>query len=283
MSNAHRTPNEKIESYLRNKMSEDEKVAFQFELLQNERLRADLEAFRTMQKGTQAATIKQQNATPSWRKYITGLVILFSTTLITMLYFYPSSEQKTTDLQSFPVSKSAIPTLVKDTLTTEKVPTKADAPLMESSSPKKIIIPPATPPTPPLKKTPPSQPIAANFHPNPVLENLIGSQVRGNDLTFALTLPTSLNHTQNLPLHITLITEEEPNDYLFRWLLFSNQAADYQNFQPLKEVPLDFAKADENYVFEQALSLDLPAGLYYYLIEDVDSGDIFNVGKVEVK
>ncbi|MFK7932822.1 MAG: hypothetical protein AB8G22_04890 [Saprospiraceae bacterium] len=277
---------ESIERYLRSKMSEEEKVVFQFELLQDATLREKLDATRLLQKSVQAATIQQQAAKKKRTTFIAGATFLCIALLVLAFYFYPKTEQSTPNLESLPIPESVSPIAI-DSIP-QQPPAKAKSatnpvpqePIKEKVNPKP---PKKTTPPPIVKPTPKSQPIASNFQPNPALENLIGSQVRGNDFTFTSNLPSALNTTDALSLSVNLTTAEDPSDYLFRWLLFSNQAADYQNFNPLKEVPLTFSAANGNYTFEQNIPLDLSAGLYYYLIEDMDSGDIFDVGKLEVK
>lgn len=130
--------------------------------------------------------------------------------------------------------------------------------------------------------------IAANFEPNAQLEALFDSQVRGEEYRFQVLQPTADANIKDedgkvrLPVSGILETSADKVDVPFRLLLFSNKKGDYENFKPILKRNLDFKKDSDVFRFSLNTEMRLPQGLYYFLIENEDSGMVYHIGRVYV-
>lgn len=130
--------------------------------------------------------------------------------------------------------------------------------------------------------------LAANFEPNPALEALLNSDLRGQQYRFNVLHPTPnarltyRNGQAELAVDGTLETPEASVSTPFRVLLFSNKQEDYRQFKPVLSEPLALEKTNLGFRFSFDKSLRLPQGLYYLMIEDEDSGKSYFVIKVRV-
>jgi len=136
------------------------------------------------------------------------------------------------------------------------------------------------------KVSPSSLPIAANFEPNTMLVTHIGNAIRGGNYEFELILPRqnqalSINQNECVFQFSGLLKANKAslNDD-FQVHLFSNKKKDYENFHPIFTLPLVFEKKEKGFVFDVIHQQKLPKGLYYYLLEDANSGEMIKVGKV---
>lgn len=129
--------------------------------------------------------------------------------------------------------------------------------------------------------------VAARFEPNPRLESLLGTQFRGDACRFRLDEPRANGQLVKkagsavFRLSGTIETNAETAALPpFRVLLFSNRPSDYEQFQPLflQDLPVEKTGASPRFRLDKALKL--PPGLYYFLIEDPDTGMLYHVGKV---
>ncbi|MEQ1746557.1 MAG: hypothetical protein ABMA02_14090 [Saprospiraceae bacterium] len=168
--------------------------------------------------------------------------------------------------------------------------TPADQPVAQTPLPSK-------PPADAGKKTPPPahppkarEPrlLAADFRPNPRLEAMINTQFRGDKYQFQINRPapgTNLSRKQKqvaFRLEGTVETDVREISAPFRVLVFSNLLEDYEQFRPAYAARLSFEKTDHVFSFRLDERLALAPGLYYFLIEDEDSGMVFHAGKVSV-
>lgn len=278
-------PDEQIEQYLRNEMSEAEKIDFQFQLLQNESLRKELAAMRVIQKNSIALPLKTVKSQLSWW----WLPLLLSGVLGLLYFAFFSFDKEPPLLDAFPVvvpekqqDETVIPRPDIDSLEKDKPSLKKATPATEIPTEQRLSPPPSS-----IKKTPP--PIAANFEANPVLEKFMGSSVRGDSFDFSVLIPSAnavfKTNTGSFEFQLQgqVRTEEALEDYTFRWLLFSNQEADYKTFRFLESQALEFTPQNEGFAFKVQTTLDLPNGLYYYIIEDEDSGEMAFVEKFEIR
>lgn len=145
---------------------------------------------------------------------------------------------------------------------------------------------PATPPEnqPPhgLKK----MPMAGNFKPNGRLEDLVGSHLRSGDYTFEMEQPDTFRPLKWQGAKSTVqfsgvLHTDSPGGNLpaFRLLLFSNKPSDYENFHSLYSSPLQFEPEGKAFRFRLQARTGLAPGLYYYLIEDMNTGAVHYAGK----
>jgi len=129
---------------------------------------------------------------------------------------------------------------------------------------------------------------AAAYAPNPRLEAMLGSRLRGDDYLFRITQPTAntslkrRNGTANFILSGTLETSSDEVQAPFRVLIFSNNPADYESFSFVFSASLVFEKEQDAFRFRTENPLQAPPGLYYFLIEDENSGLPYFTGKFRV-
>lgn len=153
------------------------------------------------------------------------------------------------------------------------------------------------PPAPgePVPTAPPAKPhrlVAAQFRPNPRLEASLGvGQYRDNG-------DESLRWVQE-PFRERAFVREKGAIHCsieasvrapasvagqVQCLIFSNSAADYEAFRPLHTASFDVQEAGAG-TFQLSFKavLALKPGLYYYLIEDRESGSAYFIGKFTVR
>lgn len=125
--------------------------------------------------------------------------------------------------------------------------------------------------------------------PNPLLEVYIDQELREGPYRFEVTYPNKESQlseqadgTHLFRLSGNVYTEEEEIGLPFRVHLFSNKPADYEAFQPIFTEDLSFQVEGDHYIFQLSHPEALDPGLYYYLIEESESGEVYGVGKVIV-
>lgn len=142
--------------------------------------------------------------------------------------------------------------------------------------------------------------------PNPLLEGYVGQELRESAYRFEITYPNKEarlteqeDGTHLFRLAGRLFVEEEKNEeatgetapaeeeaepisYPFRVHLFSNKPEDYESFRPLFTEDLSFQVEGDHYVFQLSHPEEMDPGLYYYLIEASETGEVLYVGKVSV-
>lgn len=142
-------------------------------------------------------------------------------------------------------------------------------------------------PSPSPKATTPKAPLlAANFEPNPRLETLLGSQYRGGAFRVRVDAPPAngqLTRTGGQAV-FRLSGAAEPERAnetpALQLLLYGNRSADYEQSRPVWRQNLAFEKSGDAFRFRLEKRLDLAPGIYYYLIEDPDTGMLLYAGKV---
>lgn len=197
-------------------------------------------------------------------------------------YFYDRQE---VSVETPPAETILPPSIVE--------PAKEEAPHpIESETPAQEKTAPATPSPEvdePADQQPSSIPIAAHFAPNPLLEDQMGSISRSIGIEIAITQPgpnQRFRQTQgkiDFQLEGRIKTSEEAIEMPLQLLIFTNKVADYQTYQPIKSVSLTLGTAANSFPFSYRESLDLSSGLYYMLIEDMDTGELYKVKKFRVE
>lgn len=137
--------------------------------------------------------------------------------------------------------------------------------------------------------------------PNPILEAYMNNELREGAYQFEVTYPNNegqLNEqadgTHLFRLAGRVFVEKEKQlegeeeeetelDMLFRVQFFSNDPEAYENFQPIFTEDLTFQVEGDHYAFQLSHPEELNPGLYYYLIEASESGEVYLVGKVIVR
>lgn len=164
---------------------------------------------------------------------------------------------------------------------------KPDATPAPASEPVQIISTPTIEQTPAVQEAPPpqavqkSRPVAASYEPIPALETYVGSQYRSQDwkVTVEEPLPNAQLPAKNGHLSLRIsgniqsTVVAEPG---LRVLIFNNDLKSFEAMQPIANAALKVAP-DGNFLFEKVMVFK--PGLYYYLIEDEESGNWLLVGK----
>ena len=159
---------------------------------------------------------------------------------------------------------------------------------------------PSSPSSPPVADTPPSavrrppstRPIAANLRPNPALEYQLGAGQYRTDNAQGFRWTRS-PETQpvfaqqggktRFAFDAAAIASAEVAAQL-RWQIFSNRKSDYEagRAQHTGQLAARLTSNDAYSLSAQA-DVTLPPGLYYYLVEDAESGAVYFIGKFVVE
>ncbi len=117
----------------------------------------------------------------------------------------------------------------------------------------------------------------------------MGNTTRSIGFEIALTQPNSnysfkrIQGEINFQLKGQIKTSEEAIETPLQLLLFNNKVEAYEAYQPIKAIPLTLGTAEEAFSFSYQESLSLSSGLYYILIEDMDTGELYKIQKFRVE
>ena len=258
---------EEIESYLDGSLDEQTRLAFETELQRNPALAAELALRRELEtllaSGPENALRENLNilgerykntpGTPNtrWMWLIASLLILVIAVWVLLRQGEKPAQQQVTPPVTQPVDT------VKHELKTHE--------------------------TMPQKETR-TEPIAGNFKPNAALESMIGSQLRDGGFKFRIVQPSAnaslVAKNGSLTLQISgRIDGADKLEDRFQLKLFSNKKADFEADRALFSIPLTFSHEDGHFSFQVLKKMKLASGLYYYLIENEESGAVNLVGK----
>lgn len=287
---------ESIENYLSGKMTGKDKEAFEANLEKDANLQLEVKVQRDMHKAMTTSpkdalrnSLAEINASlPNEKEihrnkrflliaFVFGIAFGF---LLVKYYFTTTQEtlieiEEAQEIQAIEESPEGMESIENSQ---EEAPAEANPEPPKKASPKKDK-------SAPVQKEKPKV-FAANFEPNPILENMIERQVRKATFSFKMVQPKSNQAIKlqggqaNFQFSGSLENPENIDPLpVFTFYLFSNKAADYEEFSPLETRELGI----ENLQFDFSFSKSIEPGLYYYLIEDSDSGKIYKVGKVRVE
>jgi len=275
---------ERIEKYLLNKMTESEKSAFQFELMQDNDLRQEVKSMRVLQKTLIANSRAIEGHEKSTQEIWKWLLPLLLIPILFFLWKAIGTEEAPIPVNPKTEIKTPPAAVEKEEIKREEV--KEESPIEEEI---KKYEPKNDKEKAPKKTDKKTQYIAmaeaADLVPNPLFEQM-SSGLRGDDLDLILNTPSAsaiLSWQETafiLPFTGTITSDTEPNLQL---LIFSNKKADYESWEYLKQENLKITKTDEGFTFSVRPTLQLKRGLYYYLIEDLDTEIPVTVGKFELK
>lgn len=239
------------ERYLLHQLNEEQVAEFQARMIHDAQLRRKVRIMRTLQKSLIAAhrSTKKTNRLLQRTGLAVVLVCIFAGLLV---YWNNTSRTEAT-------KKKAAPS------------------------------PPETPaqqpaPQAPLQPKLPA-PVAANLVPNPALERYLNDNVRGNNdrLDIASPLPgarfTSKDGKILFRVSGALDAKGEAPGSRMSVFVFSNNKEAYENDRPLWKQKLTFSQENGQYRFQAAARMAVQPGLYYYLIENEESGEVIKVGK----
>lgn len=262
---------EEIESYLDGSMNEQNRKAFEAELLRNPELSRETQLRREVEallaSGPEDAL--RQNLDILGERYTetapnriwiwVSIAVLMAAVLVWLMLQNPDTKPV---LQ--PVSPSG-----------PAVDTTASEPQLQNQAPLK-------------KEVNPAEPIAANFTPNPALESMIGSQLRDGGLKISILSPEKNARLKTNKGSVSLqfsgrVDGVEKMEDAFQLKVYSNKKADYEENRTLLSVPLVFFRDEQHFNFQVLHDFRLAPGLYYYLIENEESGAVNVVEKFEVR
>ena len=281
MANEHK--NDIIERYLLGQLDEREIVQFQYDLIRDPELQAELAEQKMIMKTLW--TPKAKAVVPPKRYKIVRLafgIILISVSLYFLLLPTKVKTPKTEPVLEETFTK---PTISKTIQPEEKPkPTKQPEQAGERKVEKKR--PPSSSKTAsPGKKEKEEKIIAANFLPNPEWENYIGSSLRSNGVRFVLEEPEVQYESNQLFFTINgqIETQTKAMDKHFKMHFFSNKKEDFHQFTPLQSWDIIPRENSTNGMgFNLKKPLNITPGLYYYVIENADSGIWYAVGKITI-
>lgn len=286
---------EKIDRYLRNEMAANEKAAFEKEVAQNAEWKAQLALSKDLSQffAKRNPALEQElthlddiyfandKSQSHWKKWLLGIVGIFLIGIVGWLM---------SDFLNNPV-ENASPKVIE-----EKVPNSEEVILEkevkevqpeleqveeEIKVEKKEAVPP--------KKEQPkkTQPIAAlnpeDFKVNPVLEGLIAERVRDESVKTEIETPNVdaiLKYARKTQLIVKGTTNAAPP---YQLTIFSNKPTDFDNDRKYLRTELSYTENDDDYVFMFNANIDFKKGLYYFLIESVETDDLLVVSKFQVK
>lgn len=253
------------ERYLLNRLSEEEMADFQARLLHDTRLRREVRIMRNLQKSLIAERRSARKAKRlPWHLFIglAGVAVALAGLLI---YLSQPSDKATPDIPSAPLpSEMPVQQPVQD-----DNPSK---PMLQKPDQEK-----------------PMAPVASNFSVNPILERYIDNNVRGGNGHLDVAFPPAGSRFKRengkifFQLSGTLEGSDEVPDYSVNVFIFSNRKEDYENSQSQWEKHLNFLKESGRFRLSIAEKVALYPGLYYFLIENEESGEVLKVGKFTVE
>lgn len=271
-----------IDAYIEGRLTVDEQANFEAELAQNPALRAELEQERELRehlavmrvRSLVRAAIKEappeQPGRPGWRRWI-GLIALAVVLCAGCYWLWQTTRTE-------PV---AAPTAPKQETTTPGSST--DQP--QTTRPQAQQLPDATD-----KKNGANRPIAAadpaNYRRNPAMETFVDGGLRSAGLVFSSVKPANdAGFIPDAQGRVTIrfsgtiagLAEAPPGTFLLA--IYNNQNPN----KPVLSVPLELKKdAAGKMVYDLPQRLNVPLGLYYFAVEEVESGERRYVGRIQV-
>lgn len=263
-----------LERFVMGQLPDDELDAFLAYQTLHPEIRAEVEAVRAVIKSARAgaAGAASPPKTAGRRPYLWWLFLLVGCFLVGWWYWNRSVRQANTPIVPERPALETPPV----------VPSQPDQAAQQQAE--------GLPLRSPDSRTP--RPIAARLRPNPRLEALLGpSQYRDNGEGHVqwiqeppreqhlLLEKNRLNFTVSASVQATAVVAGN-----LQCLLFSNAPADYEAFQPLLVIPVAVQeRSEQTFLLVFKATAVLNPGLYYYLIEDRDSGEPCFIGKLIVR
>lgn len=276
---------QKIDRYLRNEMSWQEKTFFEKEVAQNADWKAQLDLSKDLgqffekrnpaleQELTRLDNIYFAENIPQnrWKKWLLGILGILLIGIVGWLLF-DFSEEKVPDSEEGILEQE-----IKEAQSEFEQLEEAT----EVKKEKKKIS------TPKKEKSKKSQPIAAlnpeDFKVNPVLEEFITERVRDESIKTEIETPkvdAILKYGIKTQLIVKGTTNASPP---YQLTIYSNKQNDFDNDQKYLKTELSYTKNEDNNNFRFNANIDFKKGLYYFLIESVETGDLLVVSKFQVK
>ncbi len=274
---------ERIEAYLDGTLPEPERKAFEAELERDKTLAAEVELHRRVHRTlgnadewafrqnleaiSEAYEAPAENGKPENRsalRLLLGILILIIVASLLYYFFMPA-----------PDAAPAEPPVIEQPTPSPTAPEEApeEEPVEETTTP-------TAPEDTPIANIPPDQP-------NPALEALVAASPLSS--TYELAAEARLSN-QNFTLEGEMLSAQYEEGQSMTLTLFDNQPGNYpdapthtgelQVMEIDEDAPIAFA-AKKAYFLDYEATLDLPAGLYYYVIRVDGEAEALWVGKME--
>jgi hypothetical protein len=274
---------ERIEAYLDGTLPEPERKAFEAELEGDKTLAADVELHRRLHRTlgnadewafrqnlealSEAYEAPAENGKPENRsalRLLLGILILIIIASLLYYFFMPA-----------PDAVPAEPPVIEQPAPSPTAPEEAP----EEEAPEETTTPTA-PEDRPIANIPPDRP-------NPVLEALVAASPLSS--TYELAVEARFSN-QNFTLEAEMLSAQYEEEQSMTLTLFDNRPDNYPD-APLhtgeiqvmeidEDAPIAFA-AKKAYFLAYEAALDLPAGLYYYVVRVDGEAEALWVGKFE--
>ncbi len=305
---------EQIEQYIKGEMKADTKTAFEAQLAKDAELKAEVNFQRDLYQELEhrqkqllrnklhdlgeefMANIPEGNpdsASKRWRNSVAGLMLLVLGA--GAVWFLNRDDRLAVDSEVVPAPGEAnqeVPMEAEKDITTE-----IEEEILGGSAESDSDEPPApihpepsnTEGQEPEKKDKAPRPIAGNFEPNPSFERYFtGTLARGADFEVTVDAPQQISTGTlvngqfqfNCSGQVTSESGDAPIDFRLRF--FTNNPEDFQADRALQEWELEFNNTNNTHLFELSETLTFEPGLYYFTIEDWESGEKFFVGKISL-
>lgn len=280
-----------IIKYLDNQMSEEERVAFEKELRNDEVLAKEV----AFQRGLHGFLERRQlaleldldelgdefilNPTEKKRNFPVWWAIPILLAIGTVLYFSFFNKNKTTTINDnsteIEAPQQTIPSEIDENTSTpiEKSEEENTTPT-ESNPPRQIPI---------------DQPIAtvdkSAYERHPTMESIIQDTYRTNDVTSKTTVSSpqpdaTFAFKENISFTVEGETSIQPS---YRLIIYSNRAYDIENDYRLLDIPI-FGKANNGkYDFRFNAEIPLKKGLYYLVIQKDDNREVLHISRFTIK
>jgi hypothetical protein len=274
---------ERIEAYLDGTLPEPERKAFEAELEGDKTLAADVELHRRLHRTlgnadewafrqnlealSEAYEAPAENGKPENRsalRLLLGILILIIIASLLYYFFMPA-----------PDAVPAEPPVIEQPAPSPTAPEEAP----EEEAPEETTTPTA-PEDRPIANIPPDRP-------NPVLEALVAASPLSS--TYELAVEARFSN-QNFTLEAEMLSAQYEEEQSMTLTLFDNRPDNYpdapmhtgeiQVMEIDEDAPIAFA-AKKAYFLAYEAALDLPAGLYYYVVRVDGEAEALWVGKFE--
>lgn len=268
--------NELIEKYLLNQMSEEEKAEVQFKILMDEDFRREVETLRTVQKTLVAE--KQKSGfgfwKRSWKRFLSLLVIVvgIGAAFIFLQKNTPESKNNNT-----PANVSA----EKETTDSSTEEFKTNVPEVEKKEEEQTPVE-DTKLNNPVNPKPIAQVDPKRMIPNEYLEEFTQG-VRNSDISTELKNWESdkifkwKDGKTTIDIQGTLSGSNLPK---VRLSIYDNRSESFENGTTVLSKSMELKNESD---FSFLATLEIPQGLYYFLLENEETEDVLIVRKFVVK
>lgn len=292
----------RIEQYLNNSFSEEERMAFEKELSNDAELRQQLEFAKGMHQFfedrnpaleenlSRLDEVYFSDNPPKnyWGKIVGGGLFALLVALGAWWLINDVQQNKSDVLPSEINEQKEVEPIIEESATETKTPEPDSKPEEKIIQQPKEEKKPKQQDIPKEEKKETTQPIAMlnpeDFKVNPILEGLIKEKVRNQEITTTLIEPALdgvLKSEGQTLLKIKGTTNAIPP---LRMVIYSNKAQDFDNDKPYLNTALSpTQKNEEEYEFQFNAKIDFKKGLYYILIESVEMDELLIVSKFQVK